>query len=129
MRLLVDTHILLWALGTPELLTRAERDAIAAPENETLASVASLWEISIKQNNGKLRLPAPAAQWLPLELAKARIDTIDIGRNHALTAGALPTYHRDPFDRMLVAQAIAEGLTLVTRDPAMKRYDAQTFES
>lgn len=129
MRLLVDTHILLWALGTPELLTRAERDAIAAPENETLASVASLWEISIKQKNGKLRLPAPAAQWLPLELAKARIDTIDIGRNHALTAGALPTYHRDPFDRMLVAQAIAEGLTLVTRDPAMKRYEAQTFES
>lgn len=122
MRLLLDTHVLLWALSEPETLTDVERDAIADGWNLSLASAASLWEASIKQAKGKLKLPAPAADWLPSELARARIATLDIAGKHALTAGALPAYHGDPFDRMLVAQAMAENLTLVTRDPAIMRY-------
>ena len=127
MRLLLDTHILLWLLNDPDILTEPERQAIADPANDVFASAASLWEISIKQGLGKLKLPGPVPQWLPPLLDRSRIETLAITRDHALTAGALPAYHRDPFDRMLVAQALSEQLFVVTRDRTVRRYGTMLF--
>jgi len=129
MKLLLDTHVLLWALGEPDSLSTAERAAIADEANAVVASVASLWEIAIKQQSGKLKLPAPAIDWLPPLIDSSGIGTLDITQRHALAAGALPNHHRDPFDRMLVAQALADEFILVTRDRAIKRYGAPTLEA
>ncbi len=122
MRLLLDTHVVLWALGDTARLAPATRAAIAAPDNDVFVSAASLWEIAIKEALGKLRLPAPAREWLPGALERAGLSGLDIEGRHALTAGALPPHHRDPFDRLLVAQALEEGLTLVTSDPRVAPY-------
>ena len=94
-----------------------------------LVSAASLWEAAIKQAVGKMKLPAPASEWLPYALERMRIDVLDITGRHALTAGSLPRLHGDPFHRMLVAQAVMEKLTLVTRDKAIRRYEVETLEA
>lgn len=115
MRLLLDTHALLWWLAD-EGLTVPARDAIADPGNVVMVSAASAWEISVKKALGKLATPddledqVQASGFLPLPISLA----------HGVAAGRLDRYHEDPFDRMLVAQARAEGLTIVTRD---KRFD------
>jgi PIN domain nuclease of toxin-antitoxin system len=123
-RLLADTHVVLWLLSDPGRLDPSAAEALRSPQNEVLVSVASLWEIAIKFAAGKLRLPAAPAEWLHGELAKASLDLLDIDARHALTAGALPPHHQDPFDRMLVAQALVESLTLVTRDNRLAAYGA-----
>ncbi len=115
MRLLLDTHALLWWLAD-EGLTAQARGAIADPANLVVVSAASAWEISIKKALGKLVAPDDLEQqvlandFLPLPISIA----------HGVTAGELARHHEDPFDRMLIAQAYAEGLTIVTRD---KRFD------
>jgi PIN domain nuclease of toxin-antitoxin system len=119
---LLDSHVALWALGDPDRLGPAARAAIVDPGHEVLVSAASLWEISIKQALGKLRLPAAARDWLPGELERSGFDTLSVTAAHALSAGALPPHHRDPFDRMLIAQAIEESLTLVTSDGRLAVY-------
>ena len=117
MRLLLDTHVLLWWLADdPALGKRARR--LIANEAEVFASAASAWEIAIKRALGKLEAPEDLA---------AALDAGGIGRmpmefEHAAVAGALPRHHDDPFDRMLVAQAQCEGLTLLTSDPRLSRY-------
>jgi len=114
-RLLLDTHALLWWLADEGLTTEA-RDAIADPANLVAVSAASAWEISIKKALGKLAAPDDLEQqvqtggFLPLPISIA----------HGVAAGQLPYHHEDPFDRMLIAQAHIEGLTIVTRD---KRFD------
>ena len=116
MRLLLDTHALLWWLADEGMTTEA-RDAIADPANIVAVSAASAWEISIKKALGKLAAPDDLEQqvqtggFLPLPITIA----------HGVAAGQLPHHHEDPFDRMLIAQAHIEGLTIVTRD---KRFDA-----
>lgn len=120
MRLLLDTHALIFLLGEPERMTQAARDAIADPSNEVAFSAANIWEIEIKAKKGALVPPAEgtlvAARSLPIgELA--------ISADHARIAGRLPTHHNDPFDRVIIAQAQAEGLTVVTRDGVFGRYD------
>lgn len=92
-----------------------------------LVSAGSLWEISIKEALGKLRLPGPAAEWLPEALARTGFGSLAITAGHALAAGALPPHHRDPFDRMLVAQALLEGLTVLTRDRRFHSYGVQVL--
>ena len=120
MRLLLDTHALVFLLSEPERLTRAAREAIGDPANDVAFSAVNVWEVEIKAALGKLVPPAEdtlaAARSLPLgELAMTA--------DHARAAGRLPAHHRDPFDRALIAQARVEGLTVVTRDGAFEPYD------
>lgn len=96
-------------------------------DNEVLVSAGSLWEIAIKEALGKLRLPGPAAEWLPEALERTGFSSLAISAGHALAAGALPPYHRDPFDRMLVAQALLEGLTVLTRDGRFSSYGVRVL--
>ena len=117
MNLLLDTHTLLWWVGAESLAAEAMA-AIADPENLVCVSAASIWEISIKQALGKLTVAGE------LETAVADdFEPIPITFDDARRAGALPRHHRDPFDRMLVAQAQARELVLVSRDPALDCYD------
>lgn len=117
MRLLLDTHALLWWLADEGLAAQA-REAIADPANLVVVSAASAWEISIKKALGKLNAPDD----LEVQLEANRFDPLPIGMGHAIAAGQLPRHHEDPFDRMLIAQAFAEGLTIVTRDKRFEDY-------
>jgi PIN domain nuclease of toxin-antitoxin system len=116
--LLLDTHTLLWWLDDASLLAPPARAAIAEEGNLAFVSAAVAWEMSIKHAAGKLRCPDD----LENAMAQNGFRPLAISIRHALKAGALPPHHTDPFDRLLVAQALAEGLTLVTRDPAMNAY-------
>lgn len=116
MRLLLDTHALLWWLADEELGASA-REAIIDPANEVAVSAASAWEISIKKSLGKLIAPDDLAD----QVQASGFAPLPITLAHGLAAGQLPRHHDDPFDRMLIAQAIGEGMTVVTRD---KRFDA-----
>ena len=119
MRLLLDTHVLLWALAGSPRLNAAARDAILDDANEVFVSAASLWEAAIKRSLGKLRFdPAKVLA----ELDHNGFRELPVMIRHAVAAGDLPLHHKDPFDRMLVAQATAEGLTVVTGDAALKPY-------
>lgn len=122
MNLLLDTHALLWWLADAPL-EREAAEAIADPGTLVAVSAASVWEAVIKASIGKLQVPGPLDQ----AAADEGFDPLPVSLAHAERAGRLPMHHRDPFDRMLVAQAIAEGLTVVTRDPAFALYDVPTL--
>ena len=123
MRLLLDTNALLWwARDDPTLNIRA-LEAINDPANEVFVSVASVWEISIKRSTGKLDAPDD----LVTQIERSHFVRLPITFGHADLAGRLPPHHRDPFDRMLVAQAQVEDLVLVTRDRFIPRYEVETM--
>lgn len=121
MRYLLDTHALLWALGEPGTLAPAAREAIASPANLIHVSIASLWECTIKASIGKLDLPP---DFLDV-IAETGYDALPIRLPHLAAYRSLPMHHRDPFDRLLVAQAQAEALTLITRDQEIAKYPVQ----
>lgn len=123
MRLLLDTHVLLWALTDDARLRPEVRERIADGRTPVVVSAASAWEITIKASLGKLRVPND----LPEQLEAARFEPLDVTIVHALAVGDLPDLHRDPFDRLLVAQAQVDGLTLVTSDPQVQRYDVEVL--
>ena len=116
--MLLDTHALLWWLADEELAPET-RDQIADPANSVAVSAASVWEISIKRALGKLTVPDD----LPEQIRASDFAPLPIDLNHALAAGQLPKHHDDPFDRMLIAQAQIEQLTIVTRDKRFRDYD------
>ena len=118
MRLLLDTHVLLWCLADSPELSADTRGLVIDGSNEVAVSVASAWELAIKQATGKPRAPDDLAE----ALEDAHLMPLPITLQHALAAGALPMHHRDPFDRMLIAQALIEGLTIVTRDVRFEPY-------
>ena len=120
MRLLLDTHIWLWAVMEPERLNPAIRTAIET-EVELVLSVASLWEMAIKHAAGKLRIEGNL-ETFRLTVTRMRGTELVIRPEHALAAAALPQHHRGPFDRMLIAQATIEDLTLVTADEMVRSY-------
>ena len=122
MRILLDTHVLLWWLFDDDTLSQPARSAIANPENEVLVSSASAWEIATKHRLGKLDEAREVVRDLPGLLRRARFQVLPIVLEHALRAGSLPDVHRDPIDRMLVAQSKLEELVLVSSDRVLKKY-------
>jgi PIN domain nuclease of toxin-antitoxin system len=127
MRALLDTHTLLWWVTNDSQLSQPVREIITNPENTIYFSVASSWEIIIKYNAGKLPLPEQAPQFIESSLKINRFESLSIELSHILQIHQLPDYHRDPFDRILVAQAQVENLLLLTIDHQIKRYPIQTF--
>jgi len=127
MRILLDTHILLWAAVGDPRLRGAARDVFRDRRNLLVVSVASLWEISIKYGIGKLPLPVAPADFFAREVATRGYTILDVRRAHAERVAVLPYPdggHRDPFDRMLVAQALSEGLPLLSEDSWVPSYAA-----
>lgn len=120
--LLLDTHALLWWLAQPERLSPAAHGAIADPDNLVHVSAASGWEIATKVRLGKLPAASELLNDLPQLLAAQGFELLPISLVHGLHAGGYPMAHRDPFDRLLPAQAKLAGLTLVSLDPALKAF-------
>lgn len=121
MKVLLDTHILLWWLGDDEQLPAPAAATIADPDNEVVVSAASAWEISIKQAAGRLDAPEDLLD----ALAANDFGMLPITAHHAMAAGRLPAHHADPFDRMLIAQAQIEDLTLVSVDRRFSEYEVE----
>jgi PIN domain nuclease of toxin-antitoxin system len=122
MNLLLDTHIFLWHISGDARMATLHRDSIQDPANMVFLSAASVWEAVIKHATGKLPLPLQPAVYLPQQRQAHRIDSLPVEESSLAVLANLPSLHRDPFDRMLVAQAIHYGLTLVTVDPLVKAY-------
>ena len=121
MRLLLDTDIVLWWLSDNPLLPAAARGAISSPDNEVMVSAAAIWEIAIKKAVGRLEAPDDLLE----VLTTSDFETLEITASHALLAGGLAPHHSDPFDRMMIAQARAENLTLVSVDERFPHYDVE----
>lgn len=122
MRLLLDTQAFLWWVDGSSRLSRKARSAVADPGSECLVSVGSCWEMAIKLSLGKLRLDEPIDSFIPAQLSANRFSLLEIGFRHTARVAKLPFHHRDPFDRLLVAQALEEGLTVVTSDAVFPKY-------
>jgi len=117
-KLLLDTHALLWWLADDPALGASAREAIAQPDGLVFVSAVSIWEIVIKKSLGKLVVPDE----LPEAVRSQPFHFLEMTVEHAFRVGELPMHHRDPFDRLLIAQCLVEGLTLVTHDGDMARY-------
>ena len=126
--LLLDTHVLIWWLEKSPRLGAGTKKTLLSPNARPTVSAVSIWEISIKAALGRLHLADPLENWVP-KLREWGVQELPISFEHATAAGNLPPYHNDPFDRMLVAQARCEGLTIVTVDPALRAYDVRTIDA
>jgi PIN domain nuclease of toxin-antitoxin system len=124
-RALLDTHSFIWFIGGSERLSARARALIEERENTMLVSVASLWEIAIKQGIGKLALDRPFAELIPEQLERQQIGVLGIDLHHLAELVLLPRHHRDPFDRLIAAQAIVERLPVISVDPALDAYGVQ----
>ena len=124
MKALLDTHAFLWAISGNEKLSRRAAEVFAGPSDLWL-SVASIWEVLIKVQIGRMSLPKPAGPYVVKRLAENRIETLPISRDHVLRIEALPMHHNDPFDRILIAQSMEEKLPLVSSDTVFERYGVQ----
>lgn len=123
MKLLLDTHTFLWWISDDPKLSAKALELIGDNRNILYWSAASSWEVSVKYALGRLPLPETPEQFLPAELGKNRIESLPIVDAHAFQAGLLPRHHRDPFDRMLVAQAQVESLGLISNDKRLSLYN------
>ena len=121
-RLLLDTHALIWAAAEPSLLSTAAADAIRDPDNEVWVSAVSAYEIALKYNLGRLPKAAELARDFAAETTRAGYGPLALEARHARHAGMLSLDHRDPFDRQLVAQAVLEGMTLVSNEAVFDRW-------
>jgi PIN domain nuclease of toxin-antitoxin system len=127
MRLLLDTHTWLWWQSEPSRLSEGCRALLEDPDESLLLSAASSWEIAVKFALKKLTLPEPPAQYVPKRLARAGITPLPVEHAHALRVAELPHHHRDPFDRLLIAQAQLEQATLATGDSQFLLYDVDVL--
>lgn len=129
MQLLLDTHVFLWAAASPALLAPAARKAIEDPGNDVYVSAAAAWEIAIKFGLGKITLPLKPDSWVPSRIAGLGFKPLPVRVEHALAVLSLPKHHDDPFDRVIVAQAQIEALTLITRDKQMWKYSVRKIKA
>jgi PIN domain nuclease of toxin-antitoxin system len=124
MNLLLDTHIFLWAAMQPAKLSDPIRQALEDPANALFLSAASVWEMQIKAQIGKLQLSLPVEEFVPIQRGFNNILSLPIFERHIWALDSLPLHHKDPFDRLLMAQAVTEEYQLVTVDPIFARYEA-----
>lgn len=129
MRVLLDTHVFLWWFAAPERLGRRAKRLIGDGRNDVLLSAASCWELAIKAALGKLQLPDPVERYVPARLAAQGMGTLAVEPAHALRVATLPPLHRDPFDRLIVCQALIEELPLVTADTQLAAYGAPVIDA
>lgn len=122
MRLLLDTHVFLWWVEGDRALPRRARAAISDPDNECFLSTASAWEMAIKSSLGKLRIALPVRRYVTDHLAANAFALLGIGLAHLGRLEGLPQHHGDPFDRVLISQALEEEMTVVTADPVFRKY-------
>ncbi len=127
MRLLLDTVAFLWIVEGADQLSAEMRGKFSDAGSETYLSSVSAWEITVKHALGKLPLPEPPERFIPRYRTLHRIETLPFHEEAALHLMRLPAYHKDPFDRMLICQAIAHGLSIVTPDPLIRRYSVRTL--
>jgi len=125
MRVLLDTHVFLWAITDESRLSAAGRSVMS--HGDCYFSAASIWEVLVKAGTGKIRLPKPVGPFLTAELAASRVKILPITLNHVLRIETLELHHRDPFDRMLIAQSLEERLPLVSADPLIARYPVEVI--
>ena len=124
---LLDTHIWLWMLTDPDRLSGRVRELVEDPTTQLLLSAGSAWEIAIKFELGRLDLPEPPEVFVPRRMNDTATTPLPIDHADALAAGALPPHHRDPFDRLLVAQARNRTIPLISTDPALGSYDVEVL--
>lgn len=122
MRLLLDSHALIWSADDPGQLSALAQGLILDPANDRLLSTATLWEIAIKFSRGKLPLSLPYRQWMSKAITDLSLVVLPITLDHAARQAGLPWHHRDPFDRLLVAQSLVEGVPLVSADATLDAY-------
>jgi PIN domain nuclease of toxin-antitoxin system len=122
---LLDTGVFIWARSYPERLNRRASELVSSDKETLFLSAASAWEIGIKYNLGKLALPEAPARYVPNAMNLWRIQALEINHRHALSVSELPPHHQDPFDRILIAQAKLEGMTLLTADRIFEKYDVE----
>ncbi|MEO7299652.1 MAG: type II toxin-antitoxin system VapC family toxin [Verrucomicrobiota bacterium] len=127
MKLLLDTHALLWFISNDSQLSDSARKNIENPESEKFVSAASLWEIAIKLSLGKVKLPRPFDQVFPQQLEINGFNLLPISCGHLNRIVSLPFHHRDPFDRLLIAQATSDEMTILTRDPEFSKYSVKVL--
>jgi PIN domain nuclease of toxin-antitoxin system len=127
MKLLLDTHIFLWYISGDKRLSDDKRDSIRDLNNEVYLSVVSIWEAIIKYQLGKLQLPQPPETYLPTQRERHQILSLTLDEASVAYLAQLPSFHRDPFDRMLICQANVHDLTLMTDDTIIHQYPVQIF--
>ena len=127
MNLLLDTHVFLWAFWQPHKLKPNVREALQNPENILILSVVCVWEMQIKAQIGKLDLPMSVQEFVTVQRALNHVQSLSVFERHIWTLGTLPMHHKDPFDRLLIAQAVSEKWLLVTADRVFTQYPAQLF--
>jgi PIN domain nuclease of toxin-antitoxin system len=126
-KLLLDTHAFLWWIGDDARLSGPAREAIADPGNDVSFSVASAWELAIKTAVGRFEAEGELGPFLEEQVQRNAFRVLPVKLEHAVSVSSLPAHHRDPFDRLLVAQAAVESMTLVSRDPQLRKYDVPTL--
>jgi PIN domain nuclease of toxin-antitoxin system len=126
MRYLLDSHTFLWFISADPRLSERAQDAISEIQNEVMLSIASLWEIAIKTSLGKLTLGQPFRDLISRQLLGNEIALLPIDPSHLTILTDLPFHHRDPFDRLIIAQAMAEGIPVLSGDPEFRKYPVQT---
>lgn len=129
MRILLDTHIFIWWNGDLNRLSPVAQAICAAEDNTLVLSLASVWEIQIKSQLGKLYLNQPLPDIIRRQREDNDLQLLPIRANHIYTLNSLPTIHRDPFDRLLIAQARTENISVLTADPMIRRYDIRLADA
>ncbi|HEX2204282.1 MAG TPA: type II toxin-antitoxin system VapC family toxin [Longimicrobium sp.] len=127
MRALLDTHTLLWFVAGDTRLSAYARAIMDDPENDVLVSIASLWEVVIKVGVGKLELDMPVERFVVDQVSRRQFTVLPIELSHLVTVSTLPLHHRDPFDRLLAAQALTEDVPMLGTDSTFDAYDVQTL--